>query len=77
MATKRKRLPRYRIGRDMPEWAVRLVELREEPPMNSQDDIAYFGWLFCDEPVVGLPPSESDEGWAIRHRVKSKRRSAA
>ena len=74
--TKRRRIGPRRIGGSMPEWARRLVELREEPPRDSQDDIAYFGWLFCDEAVVGLPPSESDEGWMIRHRVKRKRSAA-
>ena len=76
MPTKRRKIPPRRIGGGVPEWAKRLVEHGEEPPTNSEAEVQYCGWLFWDEVISGLPPSESDEGWRIRSKIKRRRKVA-
>ena len=46
MPTKRRKIPPRRIGGGVLEWAKRLVEHGEEPPINSQAEVDYCGWLF-------------------------------
>jgi hypothetical protein len=52
----------------MPEWAQRLLE-GKRPERNSPEDIDFFGWAFCGDTVVGLPPSDTPEGFQIWYRV--------
>jgi hypothetical protein len=77
MPTKRRKIAPGRIGGGVPQWAMDLVERGIEPESGSEAEVAYCGWLFFDESVAGLPPSESDEGWQIRSKIKRKRKSAA
>jgi hypothetical protein len=66
MATKRRRkLPRL-INQPMPAWAARLVDEAIAPgPDDEEARDAFFGWMFCDERVPGLPQSDTPEGNAI------------
>lgn len=76
MPTKRVRRAPRRIGGGVPQWVPDLVDRGVEPPTNSDAEVAYVGWLFFDEAVPGLPPAELDEGWAIRSKIKRKRKVA-
>jgi hypothetical protein len=51
----------------MPVWAARLLG-GEPPPTedDGQDFHDFFGWLFCDEAVPGLPDPWSAEGCKFR-----------
>jgi hypothetical protein len=56
MPTKRRKIAPTRIS-VMPNWAVRLLETGEEPARDSPDADQFFGYAFCNEVVVGLPPA--------------------
>jgi hypothetical protein len=58
MPTKRKKLSPTRINQPMPAWAQRLLETGEEPARDSPDADQFFGYAFCQESVVGLPPAD-------------------
>jgi hypothetical protein len=77
MATKRKRLPRYRIGWDMPEWARDLVERGVQPEPGDEGADGFFGWYFCGDEIVGLPLADNEEGRKIVARMKPRRRRSA
>jgi hypothetical protein len=70
--TKRRKIGPRRFGREVPEWVQRLLEHGVEPEKGTDASIAYFGWLFCDETVPGLPPAESPEGGRIQHRARGR-----
>lgn len=69
MPTKRRKVPPRRIGQDVPVWAQRLIE-GELPVYDSPEHVDLVDWLYFDEPVAGLPPARSAEGWAIWTRAK-------
>ena len=64
MPTNRPRRRRPRIDNQIPPWAERLLA-GEPPERDSEEGHSYFGWLYFDDPVPGLPPPDSDEGRAL------------
>jgi hypothetical protein len=67
MPTNRRRRVRGLIDRNVPEWAVRLVNEGVAPQAGEDGCGEWFGWLYCNDAVPGLPPSDSPEGeqlWA-------------
>jgi hypothetical protein len=58
MPTNRRRRVRGLVDRNVPEWAVRLLETGEQPAGDTDAGSECFGWMFLDEPVPGLPPSD-------------------
>jgi hypothetical protein len=70
--TKRRKIGPRAINRAVPNWVQRLVEHGEEPLLGSEGEIDLVGWLFWGEPVPGLPPIDTPEGWAIWDRRKRR-----
>jgi hypothetical protein len=61
MPTKRRKRPPLRINEPVPPWAARLLA-GEQPDRESEDGLAFFGWLFLGDRVPGLPDPETPEG---------------
>jgi hypothetical protein len=59
--TKRRRLAPSRINAPVPAWAQRLLA-GERPALDSEDEHAFFGWLYMGDQVPGLPDPMSKEG---------------
>ena len=68
MPTNRTRRRRPRLETKPPGWALRLLK-GECPERDSEDGHTYFGWLYFDDPVPGLPPADSAEGRALWYRA--------
>ena len=68
MPTNRTRRLRRPVDTKVPAWAVRLLEGGERPERGSDEEDAYFGWLFFGETVPGLPDVDSPEGRALWSR---------
>jgi hypothetical protein len=64
MPTNRVRRTRYRVEERVPLWAKELLS-GVPPERGSEDDVAYFGWRFCNEPVPGLPDADSRAGYQL------------
>jgi hypothetical protein len=64
MATKRRKIPPRRINEPTPLWAQRLLA-GERPERDSAEDVEFFNWAFCGDPVPGLPPADSPEGYQL------------
>jgi hypothetical protein len=88
MPTNRRRRVRGLIDRDVPAWAVRLVNDGIAPREGEDGSDEWFGWLYCGDAVPGLPMADSPEGQRLwfdarkpaetlgRARPAQRRRSA-
>ena len=77
MPTKRRRRVRELIDRDVPAWVTAYVKDGVEPEQDSDAGGQYFGWLFCQERVNGLPDdADSPEGIALWPRAAERRNSS-
>jgi hypothetical protein len=70
MPTNRQRRLRVRHDIRMPGWARCLIETGEAPDQGSEDSSAFFGWLFLEEPVPGLPEADSAAGKQLLSRAR-------
>lgn len=62
MPTNRQRRRRPVRHTEVPEWARKLLETGEKPPLDTAEHTAFVEWLFFDEPVPGLPHPKTEEG---------------
>jgi hypothetical protein len=62
MPTNRRRSVRGLVDHSVPAWAVRLINEGVLPGEGEDGSDGFFGWLFCQEIVPGLPSSDSPEG---------------
>ena len=77
MPTNRRRRVRELIDRDVPTWVVRLLNENVAPREGEDGCDQWFGWMFCDERVPGLPQSDTPEGNAIWLRASDAMKSRA
>jgi hypothetical protein len=67
--TNRQRRRRVRIDVRVAPWVEEMLRTRKPPAQGSEGDAAWFGWLFCGDPVVGLPQADSEAGQRLIEAV--------
>jgi hypothetical protein len=72
MTTKRRKIGPRLINQQTPAWVVRLLNENVAPRAGEPGADEWFGWMFCDERVPGLPQSDTPEGNAIWLRASDR-----